>query len=231
MEKAASSSSDGSAAAAIAASQRAWEIYRDAECRNVVGRSGGSGQAWSGCLAVSPKRPASGYENSTRRFIKGSAAPRRHFCVQARLRAVRKSGRCYCRHGTSGRGWLLLVPQWNRTYAPSMLIHGRGCEHLRPAASLHVTRVDCPCQMISTRSPSSWIGSMHAGGAISRPLLDLYAAEASLECRCDGGNVSEGRARPGILLGTAARGFCAQRLRAGGNPADAGRGSARLHEP
>ena len=46
-------SGDGSAAAAIAASQRAWEIYRDAECRDVVGRGGGSGKmVWVfGCLA------------------------------------------------------------------------------------------------------------------------------------------------------------------------------------
>jgi len=59
MEKAAeadsrtSGSADGSAAAAIAASQRAWEIYRDAECRDVVGRGGGSGRVvWVfGCLA------------------------------------------------------------------------------------------------------------------------------------------------------------------------------------
>ena len=44
---------DSSAAAAIAASQRAWEIYRDAECRGVVGRGGGSsGMVWVfGCLA------------------------------------------------------------------------------------------------------------------------------------------------------------------------------------
>ena len=49
-----SGSGDGSsAAAAIAASQRAWEIYRDAECRDVVGRGGGSGSmVWVfGCLA------------------------------------------------------------------------------------------------------------------------------------------------------------------------------------
>jgi uncharacterized protein YecT (DUF1311 family) len=46
------SSGDGGAATAIAASQRAWEIYRDAECRDVVGRSGGSGRmVWVfGCL-------------------------------------------------------------------------------------------------------------------------------------------------------------------------------------
>ena len=50
MEKAAevdagnAGSGDGSAAAAIAASQRAWETYRDAECRDVVGRGGGSGR-------------------------------------------------------------------------------------------------------------------------------------------------------------------------------------------
>ena len=37
----------------IAASQHAWEIYRDAECRDVVGRGGGSGRmVWVfGCLA------------------------------------------------------------------------------------------------------------------------------------------------------------------------------------
>ena len=59
MEKAAegdartSGSGDGGAAAAIAASQRAWEIYRDAECKGVVGRGGGSGRmVWVfGCLA------------------------------------------------------------------------------------------------------------------------------------------------------------------------------------
>ena len=59
MEKAAeadartSGSADGSAAAAIAASQRAWEIYRDAECKGVVGHGGGSGRmVWVfGCLA------------------------------------------------------------------------------------------------------------------------------------------------------------------------------------
>lgn len=46
-------SGDGGVAAAIAASQRAWEIYRDAECRDVVGRGGGSGRmVWVfGCLA------------------------------------------------------------------------------------------------------------------------------------------------------------------------------------
>lgn len=46
-------SSDGGSAAAIAASQHAWEIYRDAECRDVVGRGGGSGRmVWVfGCLA------------------------------------------------------------------------------------------------------------------------------------------------------------------------------------
>ena len=46
-------SGDGGAAAAIAASQRAWEIYRDAECRDFVGRGGGSGRmVWMfGCLA------------------------------------------------------------------------------------------------------------------------------------------------------------------------------------
>jgi uncharacterized protein YecT (DUF1311 family) len=38
---------------AIAASQKAWEAYREAECRGVVGRPGGSGRfAWAyGCLA------------------------------------------------------------------------------------------------------------------------------------------------------------------------------------
>ena len=46
-------SNDGGTAAALAASQRAWEIYRDAECRDVVGRGGGSGRmVWVfGCLA------------------------------------------------------------------------------------------------------------------------------------------------------------------------------------
>jgi uncharacterized protein YecT (DUF1311 family) len=59
MEKAAeadarnSPSGDGSSSSAIAESQRAWEIYRDAECKGVVGRGGGSGRmVWiSGCLA------------------------------------------------------------------------------------------------------------------------------------------------------------------------------------
>jgi uncharacterized protein YecT (DUF1311 family) len=48
-----SGSSNGSSSAAIADSQRAWEIYRDAECRGVVGRGGGSGSmVWVfGCLA------------------------------------------------------------------------------------------------------------------------------------------------------------------------------------
>jgi uncharacterized protein YecT (DUF1311 family) len=48
-----SGSGDGSLSAAIAASQRAWEIYRDAECRDAVGRGGGSGRmVWVfGCLA------------------------------------------------------------------------------------------------------------------------------------------------------------------------------------
>jgi uncharacterized protein YecT (DUF1311 family) len=48
-----SGSGDGGAAVAIAESQRAWEIYRDAECRDVVGRGGGSGRmVWIvGCLA------------------------------------------------------------------------------------------------------------------------------------------------------------------------------------
>jgi uncharacterized protein YecT (DUF1311 family) len=38
---------------AIAASQKAWEAYREAECRGVVGRPGGSGRlTWAyGCLA------------------------------------------------------------------------------------------------------------------------------------------------------------------------------------
>jgi uncharacterized protein YecT (DUF1311 family) len=61
MEKAAETdarTSDGSAAAAIAESQRAWETYRDAECKGVVGRGGGSGR--SGYQAVWRKRPASG---------------------------------------------------------------------------------------------------------------------------------------------------------------------------
>jgi uncharacterized protein YecT (DUF1311 family) len=59
MEKAAeadarnSGSGDGSSSAAISESQRAWETYRDAECRDVVGRGGGSGRmVWVfGCLA------------------------------------------------------------------------------------------------------------------------------------------------------------------------------------
>jgi uncharacterized protein YecT (DUF1311 family) len=40
-------------AAAIAASQAAWEAYRDAECRGLVGLGGGSGRSvWVyGCLA------------------------------------------------------------------------------------------------------------------------------------------------------------------------------------
>lgn len=44
---------DGSAVAAIAESQRVWETYRDAECKGVVGRGGGSGRmVWVfGCLA------------------------------------------------------------------------------------------------------------------------------------------------------------------------------------
>lgn len=47
-----SGSSDGSSSSAISESQRAWEVYRDAECRGVVGRGGGSGRmVWiSGCL-------------------------------------------------------------------------------------------------------------------------------------------------------------------------------------
>ena len=46
-------SGDGGVAAAIAESQRAWNTYRDAECRGVVGRGGGSGRmVWVfGCLA------------------------------------------------------------------------------------------------------------------------------------------------------------------------------------
>jgi uncharacterized protein YecT (DUF1311 family) len=38
--------------AAVIASQQAWEAYRDAECRGVVGRGGGSGRmVWVlGCL-------------------------------------------------------------------------------------------------------------------------------------------------------------------------------------
>jgi uncharacterized protein YecT (DUF1311 family) len=38
---------------AVTESQQAWEVYRDAECRGVVGRGGGSGRmvwVW-GCLA------------------------------------------------------------------------------------------------------------------------------------------------------------------------------------
>ncbi|MBX9649621.1 MAG: lysozyme inhibitor LprI family protein [Xanthobacteraceae bacterium] len=44
---------DSSSSAALAESQRAWEIYRDAECKGVVGRGGGSGRmVWTfGCLA------------------------------------------------------------------------------------------------------------------------------------------------------------------------------------
>jgi uncharacterized protein YecT (DUF1311 family) len=40
-------------AVAISESQRTWEAYRDAECRGVVGRGGGSGRTvWVlGCLA------------------------------------------------------------------------------------------------------------------------------------------------------------------------------------
>jgi uncharacterized protein YecT (DUF1311 family) len=47
-----SGSGDGSSSAAISESQRAWQIYRDAECKGVVGRGGGSGSmVWiSGCL-------------------------------------------------------------------------------------------------------------------------------------------------------------------------------------
>ena len=44
---------DKGASAAVAESQRAWGIYRDAECWGVVGRGGGSGRmVWVfGCLA------------------------------------------------------------------------------------------------------------------------------------------------------------------------------------
>lgn len=44
---------DDSAVAATAESQRAWEVYRDAECKGVAGRGGGSGRmVWVfGCLA------------------------------------------------------------------------------------------------------------------------------------------------------------------------------------
>ncbi len=46
-------STDGGLAAAISASQRAFEAYRDAECTGVVGRGEGYGRmAWvNGCLA------------------------------------------------------------------------------------------------------------------------------------------------------------------------------------
>jgi uncharacterized protein YecT (DUF1311 family) len=44
---------DKGRAVAISESQRAWEAYRDAECRGVVGRGAGSGRVvWVlGCLA------------------------------------------------------------------------------------------------------------------------------------------------------------------------------------
>jgi uncharacterized protein YecT (DUF1311 family) len=44
---------DVRSSAAIAESQRAWEIYRDAECKGVVGRGDGSGRMVLvfGCLA------------------------------------------------------------------------------------------------------------------------------------------------------------------------------------
>lgn len=46
-------SADGGLAAAISASQRAFEAYRDAECSGVIGRGEGSGRiVWvQGCLA------------------------------------------------------------------------------------------------------------------------------------------------------------------------------------
>lgn len=42
---------------AVTESQRAWETYRDAECRGIVGRGGGSGRlVWVlGCLAEKAK--------------------------------------------------------------------------------------------------------------------------------------------------------------------------------
>jgi uncharacterized protein YecT (DUF1311 family) len=55
LERASKSDKAGapSQAAAIAASQKAWEAYRDAECTGVVGSGDGSGtQVWRfGCLA------------------------------------------------------------------------------------------------------------------------------------------------------------------------------------
>ena len=57
LEKAAAAdareAADGSSSAALTESQRAWELYRDAECKGVVGRGGGSGRmVWVfGCLA------------------------------------------------------------------------------------------------------------------------------------------------------------------------------------
>jgi uncharacterized protein YecT (DUF1311 family) len=49
----AASSDQKSSKAAVIESQQAWEAYRDAECRGVVGRGGGSGtMVWVlGCLA------------------------------------------------------------------------------------------------------------------------------------------------------------------------------------
>jgi uncharacterized protein YecT (DUF1311 family) len=50
--------SKGDEASAIAESQRAWEIYRDAECKGVVGSGTGSGRmtwVW-GCLAEKTKQ-------------------------------------------------------------------------------------------------------------------------------------------------------------------------------
>jgi uncharacterized protein YecT (DUF1311 family) len=48
-----SGSGDGSSSVVLSESQRAWEVYRDAECKGVVGRGGGSGSmVWVfGCLA------------------------------------------------------------------------------------------------------------------------------------------------------------------------------------
>jgi uncharacterized protein YecT (DUF1311 family) len=57
LEKAAAAdarnAADGPSSAAFVESQRAWEIYRDAECKGVVGRGGGTGRmVWVfGCLA------------------------------------------------------------------------------------------------------------------------------------------------------------------------------------
>lgn len=57
LEKAAAAdarnAADGGSSSALAESQRVWEIYRDAECKGVVGRGGGSGRmVWVfGCLA------------------------------------------------------------------------------------------------------------------------------------------------------------------------------------